>query len=70
MLSAKVMRQAYSRMLMENWTPYLETYKPAFANSVVFEELTLGSIAPHFEGLASTLSNYASHWHDQSQTSC
>ncbi|KAG0592509.1 hypothetical protein KC19_1G258200 [Ceratodon purpureus] len=43
--------EAYSRMLMENWAPYLETYKPAFANSVVFQELTLGSIAPHFEGL-------------------
>jgi hypothetical protein len=43
-------------MLMENWIPILETYKPTFANSVIFQELTLGAIAPHFEGLASILS--------------
>jgi hypothetical protein len=41
---------------MENWIPILETYKPTFANSVIFQELTLGAIAPHFEGLASILS--------------
>ena len=45
---------------MTNWEPYLETYKPAFANAVVFQELTLGSIAPHLEGLVSTLNNFVS----------
>ena len=55
---AKVMRQAYSKMLMEQWQPYLDNYKPAFANSVSFQELTLGTVAPQSEGLASALNNF------------
>lgn len=45
------MRQAYSKMLMEQWQPYLDNYKPAFANFVCFQELTLGTVAPQSEGL-------------------
>lgn len=52
-----VMRQAYSKMLMEQWQPYLDNYKPAFANSVSFQELTLGTVAPQSEGLALALND-------------
>lgn len=47
-------------MLMEQWQPYLDNYKPAFANFVCFQELTLGTVAPQSEGLASTLNNHIS----------
>lgn len=54
-VSAKVMRQAYSKMLMKRWEPYLDSHKPSFVNLVSFHELTLGSVAPQFEGLARVL---------------
>lgn len=44
------MRQAYSKILLKDWEHRLETFKPAFANSVRVQELTLGSVAPNLEG--------------------
>ena len=46
--------QAYSRMLMDSWEPFLDFYKPTLATSVNFQELTLGSVAPQFDGLFSS----------------
>jgi hypothetical protein len=42
--------QAYSRMLMESWEPYIDFYKPKVATSVKFVKLTLGTIAPQLKG--------------------
>jgi hypothetical protein len=49
-----VFGQAYSRMLMDSWEPFLDFYKPALATSVNFQELTLGTVAPQFDGLISS----------------
>ncbi|XP_024382750.1 synaptotagmin-5 isoform X4 [Physcomitrium patens] len=43
--------EAYSKILLKDWEHRLETFKPAFANSVRVQELTLGSVAPNLEGL-------------------
>ncbi|KAH9575820.1 hypothetical protein CY35_01G131000 [Sphagnum magellanicum] len=43
--------EAYSRMLMESWEPYIDFYKPKVATSVKFVKLTLGTIAPQFKGI-------------------
>ena len=43
--------QAYSRMIMDTWEPYLDYHKPNLATSVTFQELTLGTVAPQFLGI-------------------
>jgi hypothetical protein len=58
--------QAYSRMLMESWEPYIDFYKPKVATSVKFVKLTLGTIAPQFKGTCEWLTTESTlnRWHD------